>query len=84
MEHDTIDISTSQIKSVAPFPPVIIDLISGWSVLDHNLDSMLNLSIQECDNEFKSTGPQFAIGNSISHMLHNNNMGGILFNLKWV
>ena len=29
MEHDTIDISVSQIKSVAPFPPVINDLNFG-------------------------------------------------------
>jgi hypothetical protein len=59
MEHDTIDISTSQIKSVAPFPPVINDLNfglvgpgpqPGWTVCP-------NLSIQNCDNEFKSTGP---------------------------
>ena len=84
MEHDTIDISTSQIKSVAPFPPVINDLNfglvgpgpqPGWTVYP-------NLSIQERDNEFKSTRPQFAIGNRKSHMLHNNNMGGVLFNLK--
>ena len=88
IEHDTIDISVSQIKLVAPFPPVINDLNfglvgpgpqPGWTVCPI-------CPSKRGDNEFKSTRPQFAIGNSITHMLHknNNNMGGVLFNLKLV
>ncbi len=58
-----IDISTSQIKSVAPFPPVIDDLISvgrSWTITTWTVCPIC--PSKRGDNEFKSTGPQFATG----------------------
>jgi hypothetical protein len=61
-EHDTIDITTSQIKSVAPFPPVINDL--NFGLVGPGPQPGQNAPIcpsKRGDNEFKR-GPQFAIG----------------------
>ncbi len=62
-EHDEFEHICLQIKSVAPFPPVINDLNFGWSVLDHNLDGQYGpiCPSKIGDNEFKEYVPQFAI-----------------------
>jgi hypothetical protein len=77
-----IDITTSQIKSVAPFAPVINDL--NFGLVGPGPQPGQCAPICPSKREITNLRVRASIRhrNSISHMLHNNNMGGVLLNLK--